>query len=119
MHNTVYLVGRLTSDPNYHELGDGNKVSNMCLAVSRSYKNEKGEYPVDFIDVSAWWGLADKIPEFSHKGDLVGVKGYIMTEEKEVDGYKKNFPIIVAEKVSVLASKNKEKEVEQNNDLEV
>ena len=63
MHNTVYLVGRLTSDPNYHELGDGNKVSNMCLAVSRSYKNEKGEYPVDFIDVSAWRGLADKIPE--------------------------------------------------------
>ena len=34
MHNTVYLVGRLTSDPNYHELGDGNKVSNMLLIPS-------------------------------------------------------------------------------------
>ena len=43
MHNTVFLVGRLASDPNYHEVGDGKKVSNMCLAVTRSYKNEKGE----------------------------------------------------------------------------
>lgn len=119
MHNTVYLVGRLTSDPKNYELDDGKKVSNMCLAVTRSYKNEKGEYPVDFIDVSAWRGLADIVPEYAHQGDLVGVRGYIMTEEKEVDGYKKNFPIIIADKVSVLAPKNKNKEVEQNDDLEV
>ena len=51
MHNTVFLVGRLASDPNYHEVGDGKKVSNMCLAVTRSYKNEKGEYLDSFDDL--------------------------------------------------------------------
>ena len=91
MHNTVFLVGRLASDPNYHEVGDGKKVSNMCLAVTRSYKNEKGEYPVDFIDVSAWGNLAEHVNNYTHKGDLVGVRGSIITEEREVDGYKKNY----------------------------
>lgn len=117
MHNSVFLVGRLTIDPECSEVKDGKKVSNMCLAVTRSYKNEKGEYPVDFIDVSAWQGLAEKIPEFARKGDLVGMRGFITSEEREVDGYKKNFPVIIADKVSVLATNKKEKE--QNDDLEV
>ena len=107
MHNTVFLVGRLASDPNYHEVGDGKKVSNMCLAVTRSYKNEKGEYPVDFIDVSAWGNLAEHVNNYTHKG-----------EEREVDGYKKNYPIINAEEIKFI-SKVKNKEKEQNDDLEV
>lgn len=119
MHNSVFLVGRLTTDPVCSEVKDGKKVSNMCLAVTRSYKNEKGEYPVDFIDVSAWQGLAEKIPEFARKGDLVGMRGFIASEEREVDGYKRNFPVITADKVSVLSSNHKEKEVEKSDDLEV
>ena len=118
MHNTVFLVGRLASDPNYHEVGDGKKVSNMCLAVTRSYKNEKGEYPVDFIDVSAWGNLAEHVNNYTHKGDLVGVRGSIITEEREVDGYKKNYPIINAEEIKFI-SKVKNKEKEQNDELEV
>ena len=118
MLNQVVLVGRLTSDPSYHEVGDDKKVSNMCLAVTRSYRNEKGEYPVDFIDVSAWGNLAEQVKNYTHKGDLVGVRGSIVTEEREVDGYKKNYPIINAEQIDAI-SKVKNKEKEQTDDLEV
>ena len=44
MLNQVVLVGRLTSDLEAKELEDGKKVTNMTLAITRSFKNADGEY---------------------------------------------------------------------------
>ena len=38
MLNQVVLVGRLTSDLEAKELEDGKKVTNMTLAIPRSFK---------------------------------------------------------------------------------
>ena len=48
MLNQVVLVGRLVRDPELKELENGNKLSNITLAVPRSYKNVNGEYETDF-----------------------------------------------------------------------
>ena len=50
MLNQVVLVGRLTSDLEAKELEDGKKVTNMTLAIPRSFKNAEGEYETDFVE---------------------------------------------------------------------
>lgn len=48
MLNQTVLVGRLVKDPELNETENGNKVTNITLAVPRSYKNADGEYDTDF-----------------------------------------------------------------------
>ena len=48
MLNQSVLVGRVVRDPELKETENGNKVTNLTLAVPRSYKNVNGEYDTDF-----------------------------------------------------------------------
>ena len=109
MLNQVVLVGRLTSDLETKELEDGKKVSNMTLAIPRSFKNANGEYETDFVDCSLWNTIAENTAEYCKKGDIVGVKGRLQTNsyEKE-DGSKVYRMDVVAEKVTFLSSKSKD-----------
>ena len=54
--------------------------------------------------------------EYCRKGDLVGVKGRVQTENYEVDGDKRKHTTIVAEKVTFLSSS---KSKESDDDMEV
>ena len=49
MLNQTVLVGRLVKEPELHQTENGKKVTNITLAVPRSYKNMNGEYDTDFI----------------------------------------------------------------------
>lgn len=109
MLNQTVLVGRIVKDPELIDTETGKKVSNLTIAVPRSYKNKDGEYDTDFIDCTLWSGLAENTVEYCKKGDLVGIKGRLETEvyEKEDNSTVKNTKL-VAEKVTFLSSKNKE-----------
>ncbi|MGI6329648.1 MAG: single-stranded DNA-binding protein [Bacilli bacterium] len=48
MLNQIVIVGRLVRDPTLRETESGKKVTNITLAIPRSYKNLKGEYETDF-----------------------------------------------------------------------
>lgn len=48
MLNQTVLVGRLVKNPELRETENGNKVTNITLAVPRSYKNTEGVYETDF-----------------------------------------------------------------------
>ena len=54
MLNQTVLVGRLVRDPELYETESGNKVTNITLAVPRSYKNSNGEYDTDYINCVLW-----------------------------------------------------------------
>lgn len=110
MLNQIVLVGRLVSDPEIKETESGKKVSNITLAVNRSFKNEEGIYETDFIDCILWNGIATNTSEYCKKGDLVGVKGRVQStivsdDSKSIDESKKNELQIVAEKVTFLSNK--------------
>ena len=102
------LVGRLTSDLEAKELEDGKKVTNMTLAIPRSFKNADGEYETDFIDVSLWDGVAQNTAEYCKKGDIIGVKGRLQTDSYEKDGNKMKSLSVVSEKITFLSSKSKD-----------
>lgn len=110
MNNIVHLIGRLTKDPEEKELESGKKVCNISLAVPRSYKNEQGEYDVDFIDCALWNGVAERAVEYCKKGDLIAVRGQIKVDNYEKENGEKDKKIFVAaDKILFLSSKNQEK----------
>lgn len=123
MMNQTCIIGRLVRDPEIRELEDGKKVSNITVAVQRSYKNENGEYEADFIDCSLWGSTAEKTAEYCKKGDLVGVKGRLQTNSYEnEEGEKKKFTEVIAERLTFLTNRQdiieKESKTEEE-DLEV
>ncbi len=108
MLNQTVLVGRLVQEPELRETENGHKVTNITLAVPRSYKNSQGEYETDFISCVLWKGIAENTVEYVKKGDLLGIKGRINTRSFEVDEMRRNVMEVVAEKVTFLSNKNKD-----------
>ena len=102
MLNQVVIVGRLVERPIVEENENGRKVSEITLAVPRSYKNDEGLYDTDFIKCILWNGIAENTAEYCYKGDLIGLKGRLQC----LGGSELQ---VVAEKVTFL-SNNKNKE---------
>ena len=117
MVNSVILVGRLAQDPELYITENGKKKSVITLAVPRNYKNIDGEYDTDFLDCILWTGIAESTHEYCKTGDVIGVKGRLQTRmvEKE-DGTKQKRVEMIADKVTFLASsnKNKNEEIDSN-----
>jgi len=101
--NQAVLVGRIVKDPELKDTEKG-KVTNITLAVPRSFKNINGEYDTDFIDCRLWDGIAQNANEFCKKGDLLGVKGRIETRNVEKDEKITHITELIAEKITFLSS---------------
>lgn len=116
MLNQIVLVGRIAREPELKETDNGKKVVNISLAVPRSFKNVDGEYETDFLSCSLWDGVASNVCEYCHVGDLVGVKGRVVSNVYEKDGHKHYTMDIIAEKVTFLTSKKEKESKQQDSD---
>ena len=115
MLNQVVLVGRLVKDPEIVEIEDGKKVSNITIAIPRSFKNMDGEYETDYINCVLWDAVARNTTEYCKKGDILGVKGRMQSSSYEKENGEKVYKVdVIAERVTFLSSKKKdEPEMEQ------
>lgn len=105
MSNQVFLIGRLTYDPEVTLLENDKEKSIITVAVTRNYKNENGEYDTDFVDCILWDGVAKNTSEYCKKGDLLGIKGRLQTYNSEPNnGKSTKITQVVAEKISFLSS---------------
>ena len=107
MLNTIELIGRLVADPEVKVLDDGQKVSNITLAVHRPFKNQDGEYGVDFIPVSFWYGTAILTEQYCFKGDLIFMRGRIVDKVQTINNINYHFAEIIGERVIFLGHKSK------------
>ncbi|NGP43936.1 single-stranded DNA-binding protein [Bacillaceae bacterium SIJ1] len=107
MVNQMLLVGRLTRPPELrYTTNEGVAMTRFMLAVNRSFKNNEGEYDVDFIPCTAWRTLAETTAEYCEKGSLVAVTGRLRSYTFESDnGQKVEQLEIVASSVQFLESK--------------
>ncbi len=111
MLNQSIIVGRIVREPEVKETENGNKITNITLAVQRPFKNVAGEYDTDFISCVLWKGIAETTAEYCKKGDLIGIRGRIQTRVVEYsDEIKRNVMEVVAERVTFLSSKKQESE---------
>ena len=108
MLNQIVIVGRLVKDPELKQTESGKNVTNITLAVPRSYKNPNGEYETDYIDCILWTGIAENTTTYCKKGDLLGVKGRVQTRVYEKEEAKTYITEVVAEKVTFLTSRKTE-----------
>ena len=114
MLNQTVLVGRLVKTPEVTVTENEKKVSNITLAVPRTYKNADGEYETDFLDYTLWGDIASNTAEYCKKGDVIGIKGRMASKLIDTEeGKKIKKTEVVVEKISFLAvGKQKDAEPE-------
>ena len=102
MVNKIFLIGRLTKDPELKYTKNGNAVSRMTIAVDRNYKDSEGNKKVDFIPLIAWRKLAEIVAEHMTKGKLISVIGSLEIRSYEDQGEKKYISEVIAEDIKFL-----------------
>lgn len=98
--NKVFIVGRLTRDPEHRTTPNGISVTTFSVAVTRRMNREES----DFLNVVAWRGLADNCAKYLVKGQQVAVCGELRTRSYDAkDGTKRYVTEIQADDVEFLA----------------
>ncbi len=97
--NQVTLMGNLTRDPELRATPSGQNVCSFSLALNRSYKDQSGEWQeaTDYIDITAWGPLGERVAQYLQKGRRCLVQGRLQSRSWEQEGQKRS-------KVEVLAS---------------
>jgi single-strand DNA-binding protein len=107
--NQVILMGNLTRDPELKAIPSGQSVVSFSLALNRSYKDQQsGEWKeaTDYVDVTAWGPLAERIAQYCQKGKQVLVNGRIQSRSWEQDGQKRTKVEVLAQDVTFLGAKD-------------
>lgn len=100
MLNKIFLMGRLTRDPELRKTQSGTPVVSFSLAVDRDYKGQGGERETDFIDCTAWRGTAEFVSNYFTKGRMSVVEGRLqVTDYKDRDGNSRRKWTVVADNV--------------------
>ena len=105
--NKVFLIGRLTRDPELRYTGSNIPVATFSLAVNRNFSSASGEREADFINVVVWRKQAENIKNYLSQGSQVAIDGRIQTRSYDgTDGQKRYVTEVVADNVEFLGSKN-------------
>ncbi len=105
--NKIFLIGRLTKDPEITTTTSGVSVCRMSLAVTRRFTNADGERGTDFFNVVVWRALGETCHKFLKKGSQVAIMGNVQNRSYDAtDGSKRYVTEVVAEEVEFLGSKN-------------
>ena len=70
MLNKIFIMGRLTRDPELRRTQSGTPVTSFSLAVDRDFKSQSGEKETDFIDVVAWRQTAEFVARYFTRGRM-------------------------------------------------
>lgn len=81
MLNKIFLMGRLTRDPELRRTGSGLAVASFSLAVDRDFKSQSGEKETDFIDIVAWRNTAEFVSKYFSKGRMAVVEGRLQVRD--------------------------------------
>ncbi len=108
--NRVILMGNLTRDPQVRYTPGGQAVSEIGLAVNRTWfdknANQKKE-EVTFVDVTLWGRTAEIAGEYLGKGRPVLIEGRLQLDQwddKET-GQKRSKLRVVCENLTMLGSR--------------
>ena len=100
MLNKIFIMGRLTRDPELRRTGSGTAVTSFSLAVDRDFKSQSGEKETDFIDIVAWRSTAEFVSKYFTKGRMAVVEGRLQIRDwTDKDGGKRRSAEVVADNV--------------------
>lgn len=74
--NKVFLIGRLTRDPDLRYTPSGQAVVSFGLATNREYMTKEGKKEeVCYVNIVTWAKQAEVCAEYLKKGNLIFVEG--------------------------------------------
>ena len=100
MLNKIFIMGRLTRDPELRRTQSGTAVTSFTLAVDRDFKSQSGEKETDFIDVVAWRSTAEFAAKYFTKGRMAIVEGRLQIRPwTDKDGNSRRSAEVVADNI--------------------
>ena len=106
--NKVFLMGRLTGDPELRRTATGTAVTELRMATTRTWQGHDGERREEtlFIDVTVWDRQAENCCQFLRKGSSIHVEGSLKTDtwDDKTTGEKRSKIRVTADRVQFLDS---------------
>ena len=101
MLNKIFIMGRLTRDPELRRTQTGTPVASFSLAVDRDFKDKStGERATDFIDVVAWRQTGEFVSRYFTKGRMAVGEGRLQIRDwTDKEGNKRRSAEVVADQV--------------------
>ena len=104
--NKVFLVGRLTRDPELRYSSSNVASMRSSIAVDRQFVREGEERGADFINIVAFGNRAETMKKYLVKGSQIAIDGRIQTGSYDgADGKKVYTTDVVVENFQFLDSK--------------
>lgn len=117
--NRLFLIGRVGSEPDVRNFGNGKKVANCSLAVTERYKDKNGQY----VERPTWFRLrffgkmVDVVEKYVHSGDTIYVEGqHVQREYENKDGQKVATWEVRVLNFQFLTQKNREEQAQTKAD---
>lgn len=108
--NKVMLLGNLTRDPEVKYTPKGSAVTDLGIAVNRTYTTDGGEKREEttFVDVTMWGRQAEIAGEYLKKGRPVFIEGRLQldTWDDKQTGQKRSKLRVVCENFQMLGSRD-------------
>lgn len=107
MLNKIFIMGRLTRDPELRHTQSGTAVASFALAVDRDFKDKNtGERQTDFFDCVAWRSTAEFVSRNFAKGRMAVVVGSVQFRDwTDKEGNKRRSAEVVVESIYFADSK--------------
>jgi single-strand DNA-binding protein len=107
--NKVFLIGRLTHDPELRYTPSGAPVSDLRLATSRVYNTKDGDRREEtlYIDITVWNRQAENCCQYLKKGSQIHVDGFLKMDswEDRNSGERRTKIKVEADRVQFLDSR--------------
>jgi single-strand DNA-binding protein len=108
--NRVYLIGRLTKDPDLRYTQGGTSIASFTVANNRTYtaQNERKEQ-VSFFNCIAWGKPGEVIAQYVKKGQRIALEGRLQQRSwQDQSGQKRSTVEVVVENFQFIDAKGKE-----------
>ncbi|MBI2642209.1 MAG: single-stranded DNA-binding protein [Candidatus Wildermuthbacteria bacterium] len=102
--NKVFLIGRLTENPEIRTTSSGQEVSTIRIATNRMWTDKQGQKQreAEYHSVVLWGRLAQIAGQYLQKGGLVYIEGRIQTRSwDDSQGQKRYRTEVVAERLQL------------------
>lgn len=102
--NKVFILGRLTADPQLRTTAGGQPVSSFSLATNRVWTDKAGQKKeaAEFHNIVVWGRQAEIASKFLTKGALALVEGRLQTRSwEDKQGQSRKTTEIVADRIQL------------------
>lgn len=107
--NKIQLMGNITRDPEVRYTPKGTAVTDISLAVNRSFSGDDGERREEttFVDITFWGRQAEVIGEYMKKGRPIYVEGRLQLDswEDKTTGQQRSRLKVVGENFQFLGGR--------------